>query len=73
MIAKNFIGDGFSDEIKDDVINYIKKKFGKIDLLVYSLAAPRRKDPETGKTYTSTLKTTGKNLKDLQSIWKKMN
>ncbi|MGN0144663.1 MAG: enoyl-[acyl-carrier-protein] reductase FabV, partial [Clostridium sp.] len=62
LIAKNFIGDGFSDEIKNDVINYIKKEFGKIDLLVYSLAAPRRKDPETGKTYTSTLKTTGEDF-----------
>ena len=59
LTAKNFIGDGFSDEIKDEVINYIKKEFGKIDLLVYSLAAPRRKDPETGKIYNSTLKTTG--------------
>lgn len=59
LIAKNFIGDGFSNEIKVEVINYIKKEFGKIDLLVYSLAAPRRKDPETGEIYDSTLKTTG--------------
>jgi enoyl-[acyl-carrier protein] reductase/trans-2-enoyl-CoA reductase (NAD+) len=59
LIAKNFIGDGFSNEIKEEVINYIKKEFGKIDLLIYSLAAPRRKDPETGEIYNSTLKTTG--------------
>lgn len=59
IIAKNFIGDGFSNEIKEEVINYIKKEFGKIDLLIYSLAAPRRKDPETGEVYNSTLKTTG--------------
>lgn len=58
LIAKNFIGDGFSDEVKEEVINYIRKEFGKIDLLVYSLAAPRRKDPETGEIYNSTLKTT---------------
>lgn len=59
LIAKNFIGDGFSNEIKEEVIKYIKKEFGKIDLLVYSLAAPRRKEPETGIIYDSTLKTTG--------------
>jgi enoyl-[acyl-carrier protein] reductase/trans-2-enoyl-CoA reductase (NAD+) len=58
LIAKNFIGDAFSDEIKQDVIEYIKNEFGKIDLLVYSLAAPRRKDSKTGNIYNSTLKTT---------------
>lgn len=57
LIAKNFIGDAFSDEVKENVINYIKKEFGQIDLLVYSLAAPRRKDSETGEIYNSTLKT----------------
>lgn len=58
LIAKNFIGDAFSDEVKENVINYIKKEFGKIDLVVYSLAAPRRKDSKTGEVYNSTLKTT---------------
>ncbi|MFW2490310.1 enoyl-ACP reductase FabV [Clostridium chromiireducens] len=58
LIAKNFIGDAFSYEVKANVIDYIKKEFGKIDLLIYSLAAPRRKDPKTGKIYDSTLKTT---------------
>lgn len=58
LIAKNFIEDAFSDEAKEKVINYIKKEFGKIDLFIYSLAAPRRKDPKTGIVYNSTLKTT---------------
>ncbi|MDR5586110.1 enoyl-ACP reductase FabV [Clostridium aquiflavi] len=58
LIATNFIGDAFSDEIKEIVINYIKKEFGKIDLFVYSVASPRRKDPKTGKTYNSTIKAT---------------
>lgn len=58
-LAKNFIGDAFSDDIKEKVISYIKNEFGKIDLFVYSLAAPRRKDSKSGKTYISTIKTTG--------------
>ncbi len=58
LIAKNFIGDAFSDEVKENVIKYIKDEFGKIDLLIYSLASPRRKDPKTGNIYDSTLKTT---------------
>lgn len=58
LTAKNFIDDAFSYEVKEKVIEYIKKEFGKIDLLVYSLAAPRRKDYKTGKIYNSTIKTT---------------
>ena len=60
LYAKSFNGDAFSDEIKQKVIETIKKDMGQIDLLVYSLAAPRRTDPKTGETYTSTLKTIGK-------------
>jgi enoyl-[acyl-carrier protein] reductase/trans-2-enoyl-CoA reductase (NAD+) len=32
---------------------------GKIDLVVYSLASPKRKDPESGEVYSSTLKPVG--------------
>lgn len=57
LIAKNFIGDAFSSEMKKAVIDYIKNSFGgKIDLLVYSLAAPKRKDSTTGKIWRSSLK-----------------
>jgi enoyl-[acyl-carrier protein] reductase / trans-2-enoyl-CoA reductase (NAD+) len=57
LIAKNFIADAFTDETRDAVIRYIKEEFGgKIDLLIYSLAAPRRKDPATGDVYSSVIK-----------------
>lgn len=57
LIAKNFVGDAFSDEMKKDVINYIKSEFGgKVDLVVYSLASGRRTNPRDGKTYISALK-----------------
>lgn len=47
LIAKNFIGDAFTDEMRDEVISYIKDEFGgEVDLLIYSLAAPKRKDPK---------------------------
>ena len=59
LIAKNFMGDAFSDEIKENVIEYIKNEFGgKIDLLIYSLASGVRTDPKTGITYRSALKST---------------
>lgn len=58
LTAKNFVGDAFSLEMKEDVIKYIKEEFGKIDLLIYSLASGKRTDPTTGETYTSALKST---------------
>ena len=59
LAAKNFIGDAFSNEMKADVIKYIKEEFGgKIDLLIYSLASAMRTDPKDGVTYRSALKST---------------
>ncbi len=47
LIAKNFIGDAYSMDMKKQVIDYIKQEFGgEIDLLVYSLAAPKRMGPD---------------------------
>jgi len=56
LYAKSFNGDAFSDEMKKQVIDAIKAEMGPIDLVVYSLASPRRTDPKTGETYKSTLK-----------------
>ncbi len=52
-------GDAFSQEIKDQTIAAIKEHLGQVDLVVYSLAAPRRKDPVTGEIYNSVLKPVG--------------
>lgn len=49
-------GDGFSTKVKEQTIGLIREHLGSIDLLVYSLAAPRRIDPITGETYSSVLK-----------------
>ncbi len=63
LVAKNFMGDAFSNEIKEEVINYIKEEFGgKIDLLIYSLASAVRTDPTDGITYRSALKSTEKEI-----------
>ncbi len=60
LYAKSINGDAFSHEIKAQTLALIKKDLGKIDLLVYSLASPVRKDPDTGVVYRSTLKPIGK-------------
>ncbi len=59
LYAVNINGDAFSNEIKAQVINAIKEGMGPIDLLIYSLASPRRVDPKTGILYKSTLKPIG--------------
>ncbi|MFC5051482.1 enoyl-ACP reductase FabV [Rubritalea spongiae] len=60
LFAKSLNGDAFSNELKAQAINIIKNEMGgKIDLVVYSLASPRRTDPNTGEVYKSVLKTTG--------------
>ncbi|MFW5683917.1 MAG: enoyl-ACP reductase FabV [Spirochaetota bacterium] len=52
-------GDAFSDEVKDQVVELIKEKWGSVDLIVYSLASPMRTDPRSGETYRSVLKPVG--------------
>lgn len=59
LYAKSFNGDAFSHEAKAKVIEAIKEDLGQIDLIVYSLAAPVRKLPETGEVVRSCLKPIG--------------
>ncbi|RCU50909.1 MULTISPECIES: enoyl-ACP reductase FabV [Corallincola] len=59
LYSKNINGDAFSDEIKQKTIEVIKQDLGQVDMVVYSLASPRRTDPKTGETFTSTLKPIG--------------
>ncbi len=48
-------GDAFSDEVKQEVVQAITERFGQLDMVVYSLAAPRRRDPN-GTIWNSVLK-----------------
>jgi enoyl-[acyl-carrier protein] reductase/trans-2-enoyl-CoA reductase (NAD+) len=57
---KHLNGDAFTDELKAQAIDIIRSEMGKIDLVVYSLAAPRRKDPVTGEVFSSVLKPIGR-------------
>ncbi|MDF1810608.1 MAG: trans-2-enoyl-CoA reductase family protein [Verrucomicrobiales bacterium] len=59
LYAKSFNGDAFSHELKKEVIDTIKNDWGHVDMIVYSLASPRRTDPDTGEVYKSVLKPIG--------------
>jgi enoyl-[acyl-carrier protein] reductase / trans-2-enoyl-CoA reductase (NAD+) len=59
LYAKSINGDAFSDEIKQQTINLIKKDLGQIDMVIYSLASPVRTHPKTGVLHRSVLKPIG--------------
>lgn len=60
LYAETINGDAFSDACKEKVIEILKNSIGKVDLVIYSLASPRRTDPKTGEVYNSVLKPIGK-------------
>jgi enoyl-[acyl-carrier protein] reductase/trans-2-enoyl-CoA reductase (NAD+) len=59
LYAKNINGDAFSDEIKKQTLDTIRADLGQVDLVVYSLASPRRTHPKTGVVHKSVLKPIG--------------
>ncbi|MGR5140164.1 enoyl-ACP reductase FabV [Photobacterium sp. DNB23_23_1] len=60
-VATNIVGDAFSQQVRQQVIESVKSDLGgKVDLVVYSLATGVRPNPETGDMWRSVIKTTGK-------------
>ena len=57
--ARSINGDAFSDEIKEEVLHSVAGSMGKLDLVVYSLASPKRTNPRAGTSHTSSLKAIG--------------
>ncbi len=63
LYAKSLNGDAFSHEAKTKVIDLIKHDLGQIDMVIYSLASPVRKLPDTGEVIRSVLKPIGQTYK----------
>jgi enoyl-[acyl-carrier protein] reductase / trans-2-enoyl-CoA reductase (NAD+) len=59
LFAATVNGDAFSDAVKAEVIDLIRAHLGQVDLVVYSLASPRRTHPRTGETFSSVIKPVG--------------
>ena len=59
LYARSFNGDAFSDDMKKEVVEAIADDLGQVDLVVYSVASPRREHPRTGKVHKSALKPIG--------------
>lgn len=63
LYAKSINGDAFSNEMRDKAIEIIKQDMEQVDLVVYSLASPVRKLPDTGELVRSALKPIGDTYK----------
>jgi len=59
LYAKNINGDAFSNDIKAQALETIRRDMGQVDLVAYSLASPRRTHPKTGAVHKSVLKPVG--------------
>ncbi|GIU22981.1 enoyl-[acyl-carrier-protein] reductase [NADH] [Shewanella colwelliana] len=59
LYSKSLNGDAFSHEAKQKAIELIKQDLGQVDMVVYSLASPVRKLPDSGELIRSSLKPIG--------------
>jgi enoyl-[acyl-carrier protein] reductase/trans-2-enoyl-CoA reductase (NAD+) len=59
LVAFNVNGDAFSADVKRETIQRICDELGPVDCVIYSIAAPRRIDAETGQIYSSVVKPIG--------------
>ena len=62
LYAKSVNGDAFSQAVKQLTVDTIKADLGQVDLVIYSIASPRKTDPITHEIYNSTLKPIGKEV-----------
>ena len=62
LAAWDLNGDAFSDQTKSDTVQLVKDNLSQIDFMIYSIAAPRRIDPETGEIYSSVIKPIGQSF-----------
>lgn len=59
LVSVNINGDAYSHEVKQKTLALIESSMGQVDLVMYSLASPRRTDPDSGETYQSVLSPIG--------------
>lgn len=59
LLAAHINGDAFSDECKREAIEIVRRELAPLDLIIYSLASPKRVHPRTGGVHNSVLKPIG--------------
>ncbi len=64
LSVHDFNGDAFSAAMKQRVIAWLRERGQPLDLVVYSLAAPRRTHPQSGAVHHSVLKPIGREVRE---------
>src|SRR6202140_3122761 len=59
LFAASINGDAFSDEVNRSAADVLRKQMARVDLVIYSLASPKRTGPRTGQVHNSALKPVG--------------
>jgi enoyl-[acyl-carrier protein] reductase/trans-2-enoyl-CoA reductase (NAD+) len=59
LFAASLNVDAFSNDAKRQAAEIVRREMGKIDLVIYSVASPKRINPRNGITYSSVLKPIG--------------
>ncbi len=59
LYARSINGDAFSTAVKQQAVEAIAQDLKQVDLVVYSVASPRRVHPVTGEIFKSVLKPVG--------------
>ncbi len=59
LLAAHINGDAFSDQCKREAIEIVRRELAPLDLIIYSLASPKRAHPRTGAVHNSVLKPVG--------------
>ncbi len=60
LASFSLLGDAFSDETRERAIRALREKMPPVDCVIYSIAAPKRLHPVTGRSYRSVLKPIGR-------------
>jgi len=64
LSVHDFNGDAFSVEMKQRVVAWLQEQGQPLDLVIYSLAAPRRTHPQSGAVHRSVLKPIGREVRE---------
>lgn len=59
LFARSINGDAFSEQVKREAAEVVRKEMAPVDLVIYSLAAPKCTDPATSQVHNSVLKPVG--------------
>jgi enoyl-[acyl-carrier protein] reductase/trans-2-enoyl-CoA reductase (NAD+) len=62
LFAASINGDAFSDACKREAVAIVRRELAPLDLIIYSLASPKRVHPRTGVAYSSALKPIGESF-----------